>query len=215
VLGKWALFAGAIALVAVVFVELLHVLKRLGERHLPHLGLRMALGGLLVVLAWQVAGTSDYLGLGVPTIVRAFTDPTLSPLAFAAKLVFTVITLGAGFLGGEVTPLFFIGATLGNTLAQVLGLPLGLGAAVGMAAMFAACSNTPLALSIMAVELVGAAALPHVAIVSTLAYVLVGHRGIYPAQRLVAAKSGGELTPSSAPSEPPSSVKLRDVTEPR
>jgi H+/Cl- antiporter ClcA len=215
VLGKWALFAGAIALVAVVFVELLHVLKRLGERHLPHLGLRMALGGMLIVLAWQVAGTSDYLGLGVPTIVRAFTDPTLSPLAFAAKLIFTAITLGAGFLGGEVTPLFFIGATLGNTLAQVLGMPLGLGAAVGMAAMFAACSNTPLALSIMAVELVGAAALPHVVIVSTLAYVLVGHRGIYAAQRLVAAKSGGELTPSSAPSEAPSSVKLRDVIEPR
>ena len=81
---------------------------------------------------WKLVGTSDYLGLGVPTIVRAFSDPTLPWFAFAAKLVFTVVTLASGFLGGEVTPLFFIGATLGSVLARVLGLPIELGAAVGL-----------------------------------------------------------------------------------
>jgi H+/Cl- antiporter ClcA len=129
----------------------------------------------------------------VPTIVRAFEDPELASYAFLAKLLLTAITLGAGFLGGEVTPLFFVGATLGNVLARLLDLPIGLGAAVGMAAVFAAASNTPIALSIMAVELVGGGAFPHVLIVCVVAYVLTGHRSIYPSQRVFARKLGERL----------------------
>jgi H+/Cl- antiporter ClcA len=110
-------------------------------------------------------------------------DPDLPSAAFALKLLFTAITLGAGFLGGEVTPLFFVGAALGNLLARVLGIPLELGAGVGMAAVFAAASNAPLALSLMALELLGPAILPHAAIVCVVAYVLTGKRGIYSAQR--------------------------------
>ncbi len=188
VVGKWLVFAIAIAAATFAFIELTHLIKRAGER--LRLPLRMCVGGALVVLVWQALGAGDYLGLGVPTIVRSFTDPTLPSHAFALKLALTAVTIGAGFLGGEVTPLFFIGAALGNALAQLLGLPLELGAAVGMAAVFAASSNTPLALSIMAVELCGASVLPHVVIVAALAYVLTGHRSIYPAQRLVRGKVG-------------------------
>src|SRR5213079_2316083 len=97
-----------------------------------------------------------------PTIVRAFHDPALPVYAFAAKLLFTAVTLGCGFLGGEVTPLFFVGAALGSLLARLLGLPLEIGAGVGLAAVFGAAANTPLALSIMAVELLGSAIFPHV-----------------------------------------------------
>jgi H+/Cl- antiporter ClcA len=181
---EWLLFAAVIAAVAVAFIELTHLIKRQGERHVPWLPVRMFLGGLAVVALWKLVGTSDYLGLGVPMIERAFTDPHLPVEAFAVKLLFTAVTLGAGFLGGEVTPLFFVGATLGNVLARPLGIPLELGAAVGLAALFAAAANTPLALSIMAVELFGAAVLPHVLIVCVVAYVLSGHASIYPAQRL-------------------------------
>jgi H+/Cl- antiporter ClcA len=123
-------------------------------------------------------------------ISRAFTDPRLVWWAFAAKLAFTVVTLGSGYLGGEVTPLFFIGAALGAALAGLLGLPLALAAAVGLAAMFAAASNTPLALSVMAVELFGVGVLPHVVIVCAIAYLITGHRSIYPAQRLFTTKTG-------------------------
>jgi H+/Cl- antiporter ClcA len=180
---KWLLFALALALTAVVFIELTHWLKHQGERRLPSLPLRMALGGACVVLLWRGFGSSDYLGLGVPGILRAFHDPALPVYAFAAKLLFTAITLAAGFLGGEVTPLFFVGASLGNVLARVLELPLGLAAGVGLAALFGSAANTPLALSIMAVELLGADVLPHVAIVSVLAYLLTGQRSIYRSQR--------------------------------
>jgi H+/Cl- antiporter ClcA len=182
-LGKWLVFAVAVAAVTIVFIELLRFLKRQGERLVPRLPLRMCAGGLAVVLAWRMVGTSDYLGLGVPTIVRAFVDPGLPATAFALKLLFTAITLGAGFLGGEVTPLFFVGAALGNLLARLLGIPLELGAGVGMAAVFAAASNAPLALSLMAMELLGPAIFPHAAIVCVVAYVLTGKRSIYSAQR--------------------------------
>ena len=182
-LVKWAVFAVAIAGATIAFIELLRFLKGHGERLVPRLPLRMALGGLVVVGAWRLVGTSDYLGLGVPTIVRAFTDPTLPSAAFALKLLFTAVTLGAGFLGGEVTPLFFVGAALGNLLARLLGIPLELSVGVGMAAVFAAASNAPLALSLMAMELLGAAVSPHVAIVCVAAYVLTGKRSIYSAQR--------------------------------
>lgn len=201
-LGKWLIFALAIAATATAFIEGTHGLKRFAERTLPRLPVRMFAGGIALVAAWQLVvridPTSDYLGLGVPMIVRAFSDPALPLYAFAIKLIFTTITLAAGFLGGEVTPLFFVGATLGSVLARALGIPIELGAGVGLAALFAAASNTPLALSIMAVELLGAHAFPHVVIVSALAYLFAGHRSIYPAQRLLHEKGGTPLTTPTA-----------------
>jgi len=188
---QWLVFAVAIAVTSIVFIELTHFLRRQGERRVKHLGVRMAIGGVVIVLLWKVIGTSDYLGLGVPMIVSSFSDGGVVEWAFAMKLLFTAITLGAGFLGGEVTPLFVIGAALGGVLAPVLGIPAELGAGVGLAAVFASASNTPLALSIMAVELLGANVLPHVMIVCVVAYLITGHRSIYPAQRVVHGKGGG------------------------
>lgn len=202
---KWLVFAAAIALVTAAFIELTHFIKKRGEKRIPRLPIRMFLGGLVVVVLWKLVGTSDYLGLGVPMIVRSFEDPNFPVYAFALKLLFTAITLGAGFLGGEVTPLFFVGAALGSVLARLLGIPIELGAGVGLAAVFAAASNTPLALSIMAMELLGAAVFPHVAIVCVLAYLLAGHRSIYPAQRLVNGKGGARLAHS---------IALRDLATP-
>lgn len=182
-LGKWILFAFAVAVVSALFIELTHRVKKASSRWLPALHWRMAAGGAGVILLWRLVATDAYLGLGVETLLRAFRDPTLPVWSFALKLLFTAVTLGFGFLGGEVTPLFFIGAALGNALALPLGLPREMAAGVGLAATFAAAANTPLALSVMAVELLGGALLPHVAIVSLLAYLLVGQRGIYHAQR--------------------------------
>lgn len=181
-LGKWVVFAVAMAVVAALFIELTHAIKRTAERRVPWAPARLFIGGVAVVALWKLSGSSDYLGLGVPTIVRAFTDPALPAWAFALKVLFTAVTIGFGFLGGEVTPLFFVGAALGNLMARLLGLPLELGAGVGLAAVFAAASNTPLALSIMALELLGAGAFPHVVVVSVIAWVVSGRRSIYPAQ---------------------------------
>jgi|CZKU01.1.fsa_nt_gi H+/Cl- antiporter ClcA len=206
VLGKVVLIGAVMAAATVAFVELTHFLKRTLERRIPSLPVRMMCGGLAVVAMWKAIGTSDYLGLGVPTIVRSFEDPALPVYAFAAKLVFTSVTLAAGFLGGEVTPLFFVGATLGNVLARALNLPIAIGAGVGLAAVFGAAANAPIALSVMAVELLGANMFPHAVVATVVAYLLSGHRGIYPSQRLHRRKSGG------APLEAP--VALRDFHDP-
>jgi len=192
-LFKWLLFAIAMAATSIAFIELTHRIKKLLEANAVRLPFRMFVGGILLIVLWTLVGTSDYLGLGVPGIVRAFHDPQLPMVAFAAKLIFTAVTLGTGYLGGEVTPLFFIGAALGNVMARLLGVPLDMGAGIGMAAVFASSANTPLALSVMALELLGAPMFPHVVIVCVLAYLLSGHRGIYPSQRVTHSKSGARL----------------------
>ena len=189
--AKVCLIGVAMALAAIAFIELTHRLKDRLERSLPRLPIRMMIGGAVIVGMWKLIGTSDYLGLGVPMIVRSFTDPSLPSYAFAAKLVFTAVTLAFGFLGGEVTPLFFVGATLGTVLARMLGLPIELGAGIGIAAVFGAGANTPIALSVMAMELLGAPVLPYVFLATAVAYLLTGHRGIYPSQRVHRRKHGG------------------------
>ncbi len=198
VLAKLLAFGLIVAMVAAAFIELTHALKKYGTKIFPRLPVRMAVGGAALVVLYTLVGSGDYLGLGVPGIVRAFSDPTQPPYAFALKLIFTAVTLSAGFLGGEVTPLFFVGAALGNTLAQLLDLPLAMGAGLGLAGVFAAAANTPLALAVMAVELLGREMLPHAAVVCVAAYIFAGHRSIYPAQR-VARDKAGTLLPLATP----------------
>ena len=135
-------------------------------------------------------GTRDYLGLGVTspdpgavTLLSAFTAGGATPWSWWWKLLFTAVTLGSGFKGGEVTPLFFIGATLGHTLALLLGAPVDLFAALGFLALFAGATNTPLASTVMGLELFGATHAVCFATACFIAYLFSGHSGIYSAQR--------------------------------
>ena len=149
--------------------------------------LRPVLGGVLVVAAVAALGTTRYIGLGVPVIVEAFQQPS-APQDFLLKLLLTALTLGCGFKGGEVTPLFFIGATLGSALAMVLPLPVALLAAIGFVGVFAGAANTPLACLLMGLELFGMGGAPYLALACVVAYLFSGHRGIYSAQLIGQAK---------------------------
>jgi H+/Cl- antiporter ClcA len=204
-LGKVALAALAFGLVSVLFSELVEGLKRAFAVLVSWPPLRPFVGGLLVVGLTFLVGSRDYLGLSLPLIGDAITGADVVWYAFALKLLFTAVTLGAGFQGGEVTPLFVIGATLGATLAGVLGVPVELLAAVGFVAVFAAATNTPLACTIMGLELFGAGVLPYLAVGCVVAYVFSSHRGIYSAQRVD--------TPKGATGE--RDVALRDLAERR
>ena len=97
--------------------------------------------------------------------------------------MFTAVTVGSGFKGGEVTPLFFIGATLGNTIAGLLNAPVTLFAALGFVAVFAGATNTPLACTLMGLELFGADAAAYIAVACFVAYLCSGRAGIYASQR--------------------------------
>ena len=195
----WAVVGGIVfGLAAMVFSELTHAVHAAFHRMVGRPLLRPAIGGCLVVgLVWLI-GSRDFLGLGVTnpdphavSITTAFEAGGARPWSWLGKIVFTALTLGAGFKGGEVTPLFFVGATLGNTLATIGGAPVDLLAALGFVAVFAAATNTPVASTVMAVELFGGGIVLHAAVACVLAYVCSGHTGIYLAQRIDTPKLGG------------------------
>ncbi|RZJ91821.1 MAG: chloride channel protein, partial [Hymenobacter sp.] len=143
--------------------------------------LRPVVGGVLVAAAMWGLGTMRYAGLGVPVIVEAF-QHQLGAQDFLLKLLLTALTLGAGFKGGEVTPLFFIGAALGSALSVVLPLPVALLAGMGFVGVFAGAANTPLACLLMGLELFGAQAGVYLGLACVVAYLFSGHSGIYGSQ---------------------------------
>jgi H+/Cl- antiporter ClcA len=185
--AKMAVAGVVFGLAGIAFVEGTDAVKRLMARWVGWPPLRTALGGL-AVLGLSLLFGRDYLGLSLPLIGRALAGQHLSFAVFALKIVFTAVTLGCAFPGGEVTPLFVIGSTLGAALASPLHLPVGLVASVGLVAVFAGAANTPLACTIMGVELFGSGAIVPLGIGCVVAYVFSNHRGIYVTQRIHGAK---------------------------
>jgi H+/Cl- antiporter ClcA len=179
-----ALAAGIVfGICAASFSKLMHTTTRFFQTAIPYPPLRPFAGGIAVALAVWAIGTTKYIGLGIPAILSSF-DTAQLPWDFAIKIAFTVLTLSAGFKGGEVTPLFCIGALLGSSLSMILPLPTGLLAGMGFAAVFAGATNTPIACSIMAMELFGSSCGVYVAIACVVAYLVSGHNSIYRRQKI-------------------------------
>ncbi len=174
--------------VGMIFSEGTHRVSALFKQHIKFSPFRPLVGGIIVALLVFALGTTKYIGLGIPTMVNSF-QLQLPPWDFAAKLIFTVITLGAGFKGGEVTPLFFIGAALGNTLGYILPLPFPLLAGMGFVAVFAGAANTPISSTLMAIELFGGKSASFTAIACVVSYLFSGHSGIYRSQKMGHRKS--------------------------
>jgi len=178
----WSLAAGLVfGLVAWVFSHGMHRMSDTFKRVIPHPVMRPVVGGMTIAVVVYFIGTR-YIGLGVPVIEQAF-SAQLGPHEFALKIAFTILTLAAGFKGGEVTPLFFIGAALGSALSLVVPLPVGLMAAMGFVAVFAGATNTPLACTIMAIELFGAGTGVYAAVACVVAYLASGKTTIYRKQQ--------------------------------
>jgi len=185
----WALLAGIIfGLVAMLFSKSTHFWSNLFKKHIKYPPLRPVIGGVILAITIYFMGTTKYIGLGIPTIVDAF-DVNLNSYDFLLKVLLTSFTLGAGFKGGEVTPLFFIGATLGNVLIWFIPLPMGLLAGMGFVAVFAGATNTPIACTIMGIELFGIEAGVFIALACSTAYLFSGHSGVYASQIIGSPKN--------------------------
>ena len=183
-LGYTAAAAAGIlfGLTAMLFSKATHAFSAASKKLIPYAPARPVAGGAVIAAAVFALGTTRYIGLGIPTMLEAFNHP-VHPWDFAAKFLFTVVTLGSGFKGGEVTPLFFIGATLGNALGPLLPLPLPLLTGMGFCAVFAGAANTPVASTLIAMELFGSETGVYVGIACVVSYLFSGHSGIYGSQR--------------------------------
>lgn len=176
----YSIMAGVMfGIAAILFVKLTESISHLFKK-IKYMPLRPFIGGVVVVLLFLLPGTYKYAGLGIPIILESF-NTAAQAQDFALKILFTAITLGAGFKGGEVTPLFFIGATLGSALSLFLPLPVGLLAGMGFVAVFAGAAKTPLACCVMALELFGISSGLYVAIACMVAYFVSGRHSIYNA----------------------------------
>ncbi len=187
---KVVVAAAVFGVVASGFVALAGEFAAVLRRFVDNPVLRPVVGGALTIALVYALGTREYLGLGIlaehagdVTIPSAFVDGGADPFSWWWKVAFTVLAVGSGFKGGEVTPLFFIGATLGNRLAGLLRAPVDLMAGVGFVAVFGAAANVPLACAVMGIELFGAGVAPYLAAGCFVAHLVSGRASLYAAHR--------------------------------
>ena len=155
---------------------------------------RSSVGGAAVVALTLLLGTTDYNGAGMDVIARAVERGEAVPAAFALKLLFTALSLAAGYKGGEVVPSFFVGAAFGCVAAPLLGVPAAFGAAVGLIAVFCGAVNCPLASTFLALELFGDTGIAYFALTCAISFVLSGYSGIYSSQLILYNKLKTDYT---------------------
>ena len=172
---------------SIVFCVALEQTHKAAAKYLKNEYLRTAVGGAAIVLLTLILGYR-YNGLGDEVIAGAVVRGEALPYDFILKMLFTVITIGFGYKGGEIIPTFFIGSTMGAVIAPLLGLPAQFGAAVGLTALFCAVVNCPIASIILSVELFGSEGLVFFAIALAVSYMLSGYYSLYSGQKIMYSK---------------------------
>lgn len=175
------------AALSVLFCMALHSLGDVYRKHLKNPYIRILFSSAVIILLTILLKTDDYMGAGVPVIERAI-GGEVEPLAFALKILFTALTLEAGFKGGEIVPSFFVGATFGCLFGQFLGVSPSLCAAVGMMSVFCGVTNCPITSALISFELFGYEAVPYFLIGISVSYLMSGYYGLYHDQTIVYSK---------------------------
>ena len=184
---RTGLLAVACALLSMAFCVLMHKTNHLYKKYLPNQYLRVLAGAAILIVLTLLVGSRDYNGAGGDIIEAALAGHAV-PYAFLLKMLFTAVTLGAGFRGGEIVPTFFVGATFGCAAAPLLGLDPAFGGAIGMIALFCGVTNCPLASIFLSIELFGSSHVLFFALACALSYLLSGKFSLYSAQKIVYSK---------------------------
>ena len=179
------------ALVSILFCKGLHWTEHLLTRSFRNPWLRV-LAGAAILIVLSLLTNGDYNGAGMDVIARALRGD-VSGWAWLWKLLFTAVTIGCGFKGGEVVPSFFVGAAFGCFMGGLLGLPAGFAAAIGLVAVFCGAVNCPVASVLLSVELFGSAGAPYFAVACALSYLLSGYCGLYSSQTILYSKLRAEF----------------------
>ena len=180
------------ALVSILFCRGLHITEHLAARLGKNSYLRAAAGGAVIIALTLLLGTTDYNGAGMDVITRALSGQA-DGWAWLLKLLFTAVTIGCGFKGGEVVPSFFVGATFGCWVGSLLGLSPAFTAAIGLVAVFCGAVNCPIASVVLSVELFGAEGMLYFAMACAISYVLSGYCGLYSSQTILYSKLRAEF----------------------
>ena len=175
------------AVLSIFFCVVMHRVPKLYAKYLPNPILRVMAGGVLVLVLTLLVGDQTYNGAGDAVIRRLLAGDTI-PEAFLLKIIFTALTLGAGFRGGEIVPVLFTGCAFGTWVGPMLGLPHGFSGALGMAALFCGATNCPLSSILLALELFGSQGLPLYALCCGVSYMLSGYYGLYSEQKIIYSK---------------------------
>ena len=149
--------------------------------------LRVFVGGCAVVILTMLVGSYDYNGAGMHTIEHAV-EGHVVPEAFILKMLFTALTIGAGYKGGEIVPTFYVGATLGCLLGQMIGFSPSLCAAIGMVSLFCGVTNCPISTLLISFELFGFEGMPFYLLAVAFSYMLSGYSGLYHSQKIMYSK---------------------------
>ncbi len=181
----------ACAFVSIIFVRGLHYTEKAAERYIKNAWLRVVAGALILIGLTMLTG-GTYNGAGMESIERAMTGEA-GMMSWLWKILFTAITIGVGFKGGEVVPSFFVGATFGCVLGGLIGLPPGFGAALGLVAVFCGAVNCPLASIMLSIELFGGRGLLYFAMTCAISYLLSGYCGLYSSQTILYSKLRAEF----------------------
>ena len=185
------------AIVSIVFCESLHKTSRFVKKYIKNEYLRIALGGLVIVILTMMLRNTDYNGTGMNIISKAINGEAKYE-AFFLKIIFTAITISVGYKGGEIVPTFFIGSTFGCVAAKFLGIDPGFGAAIGLIALFCGVVNTLISSIILSIELFGADGVILFSIACGVSYMLSGYYSLYSSQKIVYSKRKAEYINTSA-----------------
>lgn len=185
--SKFIIMSILFALASILLCVVLHGTSKLYTDYINNPYIRIIIAGTLVIAMRYIFGTTDYLGAGSDIIARSFVT-SCAWYVFLLKMLFTAVTLGGGFKGGEIVPTLFVGATLGSFLAPIFGLPVGLCAACGMVSVFCGVTNCPLTSFILSIEMFGASTMKFTLLCIALSYLLSGYYSLYNSQKIVYSK---------------------------
>ena len=184
-LMRVALLSVLCAFVSFLFCTVLHGMEHWMQKRFPNAYLRILVGAAALIVLSLIFPGGEYNGAGSDIIAQAVEQGTVHPFAFLLKLLFTAVTLSAGFKGGEVVPSFFIGSCFGCVIGPLLGIPAGFAAAVGMISVFCGGVNCPIASVFLAIEMFGGEGLIYYAAACVLSYLFSGYTGLYSSQRIL------------------------------
>lgn len=179
------------AVVSIIFCKVMHKSSKALKKFIPNSYIRVFIGGSVIVIMTLIIGTRDYNGAGMDVISNAINGSS-KPEAFILKMIFTAITIGVGYKGGEIVPTFFIGSTFGCVFGSILGLDPCFGAAIGLAALFCGVVNTLITSIILSIELFGAGNIIFFAIACGVSYMESGYYSLYTSQKIMYSKIKAE-----------------------